>query len=578
MKPDRVCPFLFALLVLCGAAHHTPAQDAPRSLDIAYDKPNIILIMSDDMGYSDVGCYGGEIPTPNLDALAMSGLRYTHFYNTGRCCPTRASLLTGLYAHQAGVGGMTNDQGLPGYRGDLSFNAVTIAEALKPAGYSTYMAGKWHITSKLLQDQSKHNWPRQRGFDRFYGTIIGAGSLFDPWTLTRDNEQITPDNDPLYSPDVYHYTDAITDNASMFITDHASNAEAQGLGKPFFLYMAYTAPHWPLHALPEDIEKFKGKFGEGYEHYRKQRFAKMKKLGLIKDEWQLSETVGDWSKVKPERVEWEERCMEVYAAMIYQMDRGIGKVVQTLKDTDQYENTLILYLHDNGGCHEGMGRRPRKKDATPRLAREPYGKDELQTKMIPLHSRAGLPVEQGTHVMPGPSETYHAYGWNWANVSNTPFRFHKSMNHEGGIATPLIAHWPKGITKHGELRERIGHLIDVMPTFIEVAGAQYPESFNGHAIKPMEGSSLVASFAQDEQLDRTIMWEHMTSAAIRDGIWKLVKTRGKSPWELYDMDKDRSELNNLAGKMPDKVKELADKWEAEAKRTLILPRPAPRKK
>ena len=549
-----------ALLLAClpGIAH---AQDAPR--------PNIILIMSDDMGYSDVGCYGGEIPTPNLDALAMKGLRYTQFYNTGRCCPTRASLLTGLYAHQAGVGRMTSDDKLPGYRGDLSFSAVTIAEALKPAGYSTYMSGKWHVTTKLTQDKSKHNWPRQRGFDRFYGTIIGAGSFFDPWTLTRDNAQITPDNDPLYKPKAYHYTDAISDNAAMFIKDHAGNAEAQGLDKPFFLYMAYTAPHWPLHALPEDIEKFKGKFGKGYEHYRKQRFTKMKELGLIKEGWELSETVGDWSKVKPELREWEERCMEVYAAMIHQMDRGIGKVVQTLKDTGQYENTLILYLHDNGGCHEGMGRRKK----TTRDARGPYGKDELQTKMTPLHSRAGLPVRQGAGVMPGPSETYHAYGWNWANVSNTPFRFHKSRVHEGGISTPLIAHWPKGITRHGELRQRIGHLIDVMPTFIEVAGATYPEILNGHTIKPIEGVSLVASFDQDEQVDRVLMWEHYTTAAIRDGKWKLVKLGGNKPWELYDMERDRSEMNNLAGAMPEKVKELSAKWEAEAKRTLILPRP-----
>ena len=563
----RNLAILLALIVCFLPSVKTLADNAPR--------PNIILIMSDDMGYSDLGCYGGEIPTPNIDALAMKGLRYTHFYNTGRCCPTRASLLTGLYAHQAGVGRMTNDEGQPGYRGDLSFSAVTIAEALKPAGYSTYMSGKWHVTNKLTQDKSKHNWPRQRGFDRFYGTIIGAGSFFDPWTLTRDNTQITPDNDPLYKPDVYHYTDAITDNAAMFIKDHASNVEAQGMDKPFFLYMAYTAPHWPLHALPEDIAKFKGQFGEGYEHYRKQRFEKMKKLGLIKEGWELSETVGDWSAVKPELVEWEERCMEVYAAMIFQMDRGIGKVVQTLKDTGQYENTLILYLHDNGGCHEGMGRRP-KKDKAPRPSREPYGKDELQTKMIPSHSRVGKPVEQGTHVMPGPSETYHAYGWNWANVSNTPFRFHKSMNHEGGISTPLVAHWPKGITKHGELRERVGHLIDIMPTFIEVSGAPYPKTYNGHAITPLEGTSLVASFDTDEQVDRTLMWEHYGKAAIREGKWKLVRQGINKPWELYDMVKDRSEINDLAESMPKKVKELSDKWDAEAKRTLIYPRPGKR--
>ena len=557
---------LAALLTLAMMTTGSHALDAPR--------PNLILIMSDDMGYSDVGCFGGEIPTPNIDKLAMNGLRYTNFYNTCRCCPTRASRLTGLYAHQAGIGHMTSDEHLPGYRGDLSFSAVTLAEALKPAGYSTYMAGKWHVTNQLTQDKSKHNWPRQRGFDRFYGTIIGAGSYFDPWTLTRDNTQITPDNDPLYKPKVYHYTDAIADNASMFISDHATNAEAQGLHKPFFMYVAFTSPHWPLHALPEDIAKFKGKYGQGYEHYRKQRFAKMKKLGLIKADWQLSDTIGDWAEVKPELVEWEERCMQVYAAMIVQMDRGIGRIVQTLKDTDQYDNTLILYLHDNGGCHEGYGR---GKKVT-REPREPYGKDEIQQNMFPRHSRAGLPVEQGKGVMPGPSESYLSYGWPWANVSNTPFRLHKSMNHEGGIATPLIAHWPKGITKHGELRERIGHLIDIMPTFIEVAGAKYPKTFNGHDITPMEGKSLLASFDQDEQLDRTLLWEHYGRAAIRDGKYKLVRLGMNKPWELYDMDKDRSEMNDLADKMPEKVKELEAKWEAEAKRTLIYPRPGQRKK
>lgn len=560
---------LAALLLLAAFALSASAANDKR--------PNIILIMSDDMGYSDVGCYGGEIPTPNLDALAMGGLRYTQFYNTGRCCPTRASLLTGLYAHQAGIGQMTNDGGQPGYQGDLSFTAVTLAEALKPAGYSTYMAGKWHITNKLTQDLSKHNWPRQRGFDRFYGTIIGAGSFFDPWTLTRDNQQITPDNDPLYTPDTYHYTDAITANASMFISDHAKSAEAQAMDKPFFMYVAFTAPHWPLHALPEDIAKFKGKYTEGYKAFRTARFEKMKKLGLLKDGWQLSPQVGDWSKVPDEQREWEERCMEVYAAMIHQMDRGIGNIVKTLKDTDQYENTLILFLHDNGGCHEGMGRRKWQGEQKKPAVRNPMGKDELQEKMIPTHSRAGLPVIQGTGVMPGPSETYHAYGNSWANVSNTPFRFHKSMVHEGGIATPLIAHWPKGITDHGALRERIGHLIDIMPTFIEAAGADYPATFNGHAIQPMEGASLIASFKEDEQIDRVLMWEHFTNAAIRDGKWKLVKVRGNKPWELYDMEPDRSELNNLADKMPEKVKELSERWEKEAHRTMIYPRPGKKK-
>lgn len=563
---NRTVPFLLAALACVFATSLAAADDASAS------KPNIILIMSDDMGYSDLGCYGGEIPTPNLDGLAMNGLRYTQFYNAGRCCPTRASLLTGLYAHQVGIGRLTNDDKLPGYRGELSFNAVTLAEALKPAGYSTYMAGKWHVTHSYTDKEPKFNWPRQRGFDRFYGTIFAAGSFFDPWTLTRDNKQITPENDPLYVPEVFHYTDAVTDNAVMFINDHANNPEAQALSKPFFLYTAYTAPHWPLHALPEDIAKFKDQFGQGYEHYRKQRFAKMKQLGLIKDEWKLSETVGDWSRVDPALVEWEERSMEVYAAMIYQMDRGIGKIVQALKDNGQFDNTLILYLQDNGASHEPIGRR-RARQGEPR---QPYGKDELQTKMIPDHSRAGLPVVLGPGVMPGPSETYHGYGRPWSNVSNTPLRMHKSSMFEGGISTPFIAHWPLGIDQRGELRERVSHLIDIMPTILEVAGVSYPASFNGHRLMPLEGASLVGSFEQDEQLDRALIFEHYTASAIRDGQWKLVKPRGDSPWQLYNLEADRTETNNLAEQMPEKVNTLREKWVAEARRLQILPRPAPR--
>ncbi|MEM9021334.1 MAG: arylsulfatase [Planctomycetota bacterium] len=561
-------------IIISSAPNQAQEQDgAPR--------PNIILIMSDDMGYSDLGCYGGEIPTPTLDALAEKGLRYTQFYNTGRCCPTRASLLTGLYAHQAGVGRMTKDDQLPGYRGELSFRAVTLAEVLKPAGYATYMSGKWHVTSKLLQSESKHNWPRQRGFDRFYGTIIGAGSFFDPWTLTRDNVQITPENDPLYRPEVYHYTDAIADNAVMFINDHAKSPEAQGLGKPFFLYVAFTAPHWPLHALPEDIEQFEGDFPPEYDRFRQARFERMKQMGLIGADWELSPTVGDTAGVPEDRRAWEARCMEVYAAMILQMDRGIGRIVEALKQTGAYENTLILYLHDNGGCHEGIGR-VRWKSREGILPRDPMGADELQTNMIPEHSRVGLPVVMGTGVMPGPSETYHAYGWNWANVSNTPFRLHKSRVHEGGIATPLVAHWPAGIPAgdfgdhSAGLRHRVGHLIDIMPTAVELSGADYPQTFNGHDITPMEGRSLVPSFAADEQIDRVLMWEHFGNAAIRHGQWKLVRVGLNGPWELYDMQADRTEMHDLSETMPDKARALAERWEAEAERTLIYPLPTGR--
>lgn len=532
-------------------------------------KPNIIVIMTDDMGYSDLGCYGSEISTPNLDGLAANGLRYTQFYNTGRCCPTRASLLTGLYAHQAGIGQMTDDGGQPGYRGDLSNNAVTIAEALKPAGYSNYMAGKWHVTKNLTADKGIENWPLQRGFDKFYGTIIGAGSLFDPWTLTRGNKSITPDNDEEYKPEQFYYTDAISDNAVRFINEH----KKEGKENPFFMYVAYTAPHWPLHALEKDIAKYKGKYDAGYEVIRQARFERMKELGVIKN-WKLSEAPQLWKNYPEEEKAWELRCMEVFAAMIDNMDQGVGKIVQSLKDNGQYDNTLILYLHDNGGCAEQFGRKPTKKPAEGVV---PMGKDELQTRMIPARSRAGHPVLSGPDVMPGPSESYIAYGRNWANVSNTPFRNYKSQNHEGGIATPLIAHWPNGITAKNEIREQPSHLIDIMATCLEVAGATYPENFKEKKIIPLEGQSLVESFKTNVSKDRVIMWEHFNNAAIRNGKWKLVKLNGKD-WELYDMETDRSELNNLAPSHPEKVKELADLWETNAHRTLIYPKPVSKKR
>ncbi|MFK7909354.1 MAG: arylsulfatase [Akkermansiaceae bacterium] len=533
-------------------------------------RPNIIVIMSDDMGYSDIGCYGSEIETPNLDSLASNGLRYTQFYNTGRCCPTRASLLTGLYAHQAGIGQMTNDGGQLGYKGDLGRDAVTIAEVMKTAGYSTYMAGKWHVTKQLKPDGDKSNWPMQRGFDKFYGTIIGAGSFFDPWTLTRGNQAITPDNDEHYKPEQYYYTDAISDHAVKFVRQHAKKAKEQ----PFFMYVSYTAAHWPMHALEKDIAKYKGKYDAGYEVIRKARYEKMKKLGVI-DDWKLSPAPQAWKDFPEKKRVWELRCMEVYAAMVDNMDQGIGRLVKSLQETGQLDNTLILFLQDNGGCHENFGRRARKNPPT---GVKPMGKDELQTQMIPERSRDGHPVLTGPDVMPGPSPTYIAYGKNWANVSNTPFREYKSHNHEGGISSPLIAHWPKGISEKNMLRNESSHLIDIMATCVDLSGAKYPERYKGNKIQPLEGRSLAPGFAQDRSEERTLMWEHFGKAAIRHGDWKLVRLGANKDWELYDIKKDRSELNNLAQQNPQKAKELAELWTKHAHRTRIFPAPERRKR
>ena len=499
----------------------------------AAERPNIIIILADDMGYSDIGCYGGEIKTPNLDALAANGLRFTQFYNTARCCPTRASLLTGLYPHQAGVGHMMGDYGIPQYQGRLNDQCLTIAEALKPAGYRSYLTGKWHVTPYRKEGDNKENWPLQRGFDKFFGTIHGAGSLFDPNGLTRDNEFITPENDPEYQPDgTWYYTDAISDNTVNFITDHVKNHP----NKPFFHYVAYTSAHWPMHALPKDIAKYDGKYDEGYDPVYEARLKKMKTLGLLNPDWQIPGPIGTWSDVR--RKEWEAACMEVYAAMVDNMDQGIGR-----------------------GKQIGPLERPAKPDTTP------MGRDELQTQMVPKKSREGYSLRQGPGVMPGPPETYIAYGQNWANVSNTPFREYKHWVHEGGISTPLVAHWPKGITKKNLLVDYPSHLIDLMATCLDLGKATYPKDKI-----PVEGVSFVPLFSgKSITRGKPIFFEHEGNRAVRSGSWKLVAKGVKGKWELYDISKDRTEMNNLVEKHPEKLKTMAAQYEIWAKERGVVP-------
>ncbi|MCA9205444.1 MAG: arylsulfatase, partial [Planctomycetales bacterium] len=533
-------------------------------------QPNIVLIMSDDMGYSDLGCYGGEIQTPTLNRLAEGGLRFTQFYNTGRCCPTRASLLTGLYPHQAGVGWMMTDRGHDGYRGELNRQSVTIAEALKPAGYATYAVGKWHVTKATNPDGPKDNWPLQRGFDRYYGTITGAGSFYDPGTLTRDNTMISPFADSEYQPKQYYYTDAISDHAVRFINEHGQDnlKRTEERNQPFFMYVAYTAAHWPMHALPEDIAKYEGKYSNGYKPIREARFERMKQLGLIEPTWQMSPQAGNWEQV--EHPAWEARCMEVYAAMIDRMDQGISRIVSTLKERGQLDNTLIFFLQDNGGCQETNGRNgDRRRPVEPSLPA--IAADAIRLDVVPKQNRAGVPTLTGPHIMPGPEDTYIAYGLNWANVSNTPFREYKHFVHEGGISTPLIAHWPAGIKRHGELERQPGHLIDIMATCVDVAGAKYPKTYHqDQKIKPLEGRSLKPAFTGQTIERDAIYWEHEGNRAIRVGNWKLV-AKENQPWELYNLELDRPELHNLAAEQPDRVKELSAKWDAWAARANVLP-------
>ena len=538
--------------------------------------PNIVLIMSDDMGFSDIGCYGGEINTPNLDQLANGGVRFSQFYNTARCCPTRAALLSGVYQHQAGIGLMTGDKQLPGYRGELGRDVVSIAEALGTAGYRRYMAGKWHVTRHVGPNGPKDNWPLQRGFEKFYGTIIGAGSFYDPATLCRGNTYITPVNDSKYKPKTYYYTDAISDNAVTFLQEGARE-EAQT--RPFFLYVAYTTAHWPMHALPHDIAKYKGQYDKGFAPIRETRLAKMKTLGLVTPDTKLSPQSDSWEKVadKP----WEARNMEVYAAMIDSMDQGIGRIVAELKRQNEFDNTLIFFLQDNGGCAEGFGRyTPRNGYATDL---KPLGPDGLQRKIWPpMQTRDGRPLKTGPGVMAGPEDTFIGYGRGWANVSNTPFREYKHFAHEGGISTPLIVHWPSGIepSRNGKLEHQPGHVIDIMATCADVAGGAYPRKFGEHEIIPVEGVSLLPAFS-GKPVERTdaLYFEHHLNCAIRDGDWKLVR-KGQTgrdaklfAWELYNVKTDRAELQNVAAENPEKVEELHAKWEDWAVRAKVKPWP-----
>ncbi|MCY4596234.1 MAG: arylsulfatase [Bryobacterales bacterium] len=491
-------------------------------------KPNIVIVMADDMGYSDIGCYGGEIRTSNVDRLAENGLRFTQFYNAGRCCPTRASLLTGLYAHQTGIGHMTSenerqnfDLGYPGYRGYLNQSCVTIAEALKPAGYKTLMTGKWHIGT------FEGMWPVDRGFDRYYGIIRGASNFFRPAPeklLVHNRERIVPGED-------YYTTDAFTSEAIKFVRE-AERDDSQ----PFFLYLAYTAPHWPLHAWPEDVQKYRRRYMIGWDRVREARLERMRAMGLIDDAWEM--TVRDavpWGTLSAAKKDEMDLRMAIYAAQIDRMDQNIGKFVDTLRDLGELDDTLFFFLADNGGCAEGG-----------MLGRGPI--EILMTKK-------------------GYSQSY---GQAWANTSNTPFRKYKHWVHEGGIASPLVVHWPAGISAQGELRTQPTHLIDLMATALDVGEAGYPKEFGGNKILPLEGVSMMPAF-EGRAIDReALYWEHEGNRAVRRGRWKLV-AENRGPWELYDMDADRTETNDVMAIHPEIGREMIEMYTVWAMARDVLP-------
>ncbi len=414
-------------------------------------KPNILIILADDMGYADLGCYGSEIDTPNINRLAEEGLRFSQFYNAARCCPTRASLLTGLYPHQAGMGRMVKNapsqQDAGAYQGYLNDTCVTIAEVLKQAGYTTLMSGKWHV------GEFRSAWPLDRGFDRYYGLISGAAHYFDLTRTKNANVKriMVEDDEELPLPtDNFYMTDAITEHAVNMLRDYKNET--------FFHYVAYTAPHWPLHALPQDIEKYIGVYDEGWDALREKRYERLIDMGLIDPEWALSprdEGALAWDAVEDK--EMMALKMAVYAAQIDRMDKGIGKILKMLEDQGRLDNTLIFFLSDNGACHESG----------------PLGQDFW-----------------GNGVKPGGADSYQSYGRSWANAGNTPFRLHKHWVHEGGIATPLIVRWPETIHQGGGITHQPGHIIDIMATCLDVAGADYPSTFKNRSIQPIDGKSV----------------------------------------------------------------------------------------
>jgi arylsulfatase A-like enzyme len=499
--------------------------------------PNVILILADDMGYSDLGFMGSGINTPNIDRLAKSGVVFSQCYNAGRCCPTRASLLTGQYAHKTGMGWMTaSNLGTAGYTGDLNAQCVTIAQVLHQADYACYMTGKWHVTYDgfMKPEGSKHNWPLQRGFDKYFGDLAGGRNYFTPETLTSGNEMVK-------APANFYLTTAVTDSTVAFLNQHFRTQKE----KPFFFYVAYFAPHRPLQALQKDIAKYRGKFMDGWDKNRQQRFQKLKDLGMLPENVVLTQrdkNVPDWNSLSDaEKKVWDAQ-MAVYAAQIDCMDQGIGQIIATLKKNGELDNTVILFLSDNGGCAEPQG--------------------------------GNLTLEDLPSL--GGEENQQSYRTNWANVSNTPFREYKSFVHQGGISTPLIVSWPEKIKHKGKITSQVGHVIDIMPTILDLAEANYPEMFNGNSIHPFQGKSLLPAINGKVFKREPLFFEHEANRAVIDGEWKLVSigTRQfpfEGEWELYNLTNDRSETKNLILKYPERAAELEALWTKWANENQVFP-------
>lgn len=509
-------------------------------------RPNIILVLVDDMGFSDLGCTGSEIRTPHIDSIARQGWLMSAMYNCARCCPTRAALLTGLYPHKAGIGHMGANLGTPAYQGSLRNDSATIAEVLRTAGYRTMMSGKWHVGGDFwarLVDSWKvgdmeHPTPRQRGFDRFYGILDGATHFFSPHYVMEDDTRVE------VSPTDYYFTDVITDKALKMI-DESVAAE-----KPFFLYLAHAAPHWPLHAHEEDIARYEGIYNTGWDKLRARRHEEMHARNVLQHRWDLSprdENAPAWSDVRPK--DWEAQRMAVYAAMIDRLDQNIGRVLNHLKSLGIHDDTFILFLSDNGGCAELMA-------------------EDGWAKFMPDIHNDGRRIAMGNRpgLRPGGPLTYMSYDLPWANVSNAPFRLFKHWVHEGGISTPLLAQWPARF-RPGGVAHKPAHVVDILPTILEAAGARYPAEVGGHDIQSPDGESFLPLLdGKDWSRQQPIFWEHEGNSAVRVGDFKLVRRHGQD-WELYNMERDRTELHNMAGRnapLEERLKREYSGWAAKA--------------
>ena len=543
---------LLATLLLLTASGTVALADLPR-------RPNVIVILADDLGYSDLGCYGGEISTPNIDALAKSGVRFEQCYNSARCCPSRASLMTGLYPSQAGIGDFTTDkpdpERGPGYLGRLNDQCVTLAEVLRTAGYGCYYVGKWHMHPET--------GPIRRGFHEFYGyTRDHSHDQYDAAYYERFPRGRVKEIDPPQGR--FYATDVFNEYAVEFIR------QGQQSGRPWLVFLGHSSPHFPIQAPAERADKYEQIYQRGWDVLREERFARMQQMGLATGEqWKLSplsmvpvdrtdiangfpgQPNPPWKSLDQPRRRDLARRMSAFAAMVESVDHGVGQIVDHLRATREIDNTLILFLSDNGACYEWG----------------PFGFDG--------------PSRQGTTTLHtgddvrkiGGPRTHQSYGSAWANLGNTPFRMYKHFTHEGGISTPLVLHWPEGIGQPGKWIREPAHVMDVLPTILEALGLTYPQQFNGRAVTPVEGTSLLPAIRGDRLPARRIGFEHQGARALRDGDWKLVWSKRmpqEVKWELYDLATDRCELNNLATVHPDRVRTMSQHWEEWAGRVHVL--------